>query len=170
MAAVEQNIQYKSELHAGDAYEIRSKVLKVGERSVRMQHDMHKVRDGALAATTAIIGVHIDADTRRGVPLPDDVSDRAGFLNVSMLPSGAEQVARECGPKRLAASLPRILEQPTHNHKSEVRGDINEDREKSKPGRHCRLETNAGFLAAANAARAKPSASRARRRWCCCCP
>jgi acyl-CoA thioester hydrolase len=85
MAALEQNIRYKSELRAGEAFEIRSSVLEVGEKTLRMQHDMHRVRTGGLAASTTILGVHIDADARRGAPLPAGVADRAHFLNASML-------------------------------------------------------------------------------------
>src|SRR5258705_201136 len=42
MAAQEQTIQYKSELRVGDAFEIRSRVLEVREKTIRLQHDMHK--------------------------------------------------------------------------------------------------------------------------------
>jgi acyl-CoA thioester hydrolase len=90
MAALEQTIEYKSELRAGEAFEIRSTVLEVRDKTIRMRHDMHRVRTGGLAASTTILGVHIDSEARRGMPLPTDVVDRAQFLNASILHSGAD--------------------------------------------------------------------------------
>ena len=88
MAALEQVIQYKSELHAGDGFEIRSRILEVRPKTIRFQHDMHKLRDGMLAASTTIIGVHIDAEAREGIALPDEVRSRACCLHAStQLPS-----------------------------------------------------------------------------------
>jgi acyl-CoA thioester hydrolase len=73
MAAVEQHIQYKRELYAGDAVTIQSAVLDVKDKSIHMLHKMVHDGTGEIAATTVVVGVHIDARVRKAIRLPDDV-------------------------------------------------------------------------------------------------
>src|SRR6476661_501743 len=73
MAAVEQNLQYKRELHAGDVITIRSAVLGVKDKSIRLTHEMSNDETEEIAAITVIIGVHLDTNTRRARPLPADI-------------------------------------------------------------------------------------------------
>src|SRR5215471_13281391 len=77
MAAVEQHIQYKRELHAGDAVTIQSAVLEVKDKSIHMLHKMLHDASGEVAAITVAVGVHIDAVKRKAVRLPEDVRTRA---------------------------------------------------------------------------------------------
>jgi len=77
MAAVEQHIQYKRELHAGDAVTIQSAVLEVKDKSIHMLHKMIDDASGEVAATMVVVGVHIDAVKRKAVRLPEDVRTRA---------------------------------------------------------------------------------------------
>ena len=77
MAAVEQHIQYKRELHAGDAVTVQSALLEVKAKSIHMLHKMVHDGSGEVAATTVVIGVHIDARVRKAIRLPDDVRQRA---------------------------------------------------------------------------------------------
>ena len=77
MAAVEQHIQYKRELHAGDAVTIQSALLEVKDKSIHMLHKMIDDASGAVAATTVIVGVHIDATVRKAMLIPTDVCERA---------------------------------------------------------------------------------------------
>src|SRR5215475_2493605 len=77
MAAVEQHIQYKRELHAGDAVTIQSAVLDVKDKSIHMLHKMVHDGTGEVAATTVVVGVHIDARVRKAIRLPDDVRQMA---------------------------------------------------------------------------------------------
>jgi acyl-CoA thioester hydrolase len=77
MAAIEQHIQYKRELRAGQAVTIQSAVLEVKDKSIHMLHKMIDDETGEVAATTVIIGVHIDAHLRMAVPIPEDIRDRA---------------------------------------------------------------------------------------------
>jgi acyl-CoA thioester hydrolase len=56
MVAVEQCIDYKSELCAGDLVTIRSTVLEVDEKWIRLSHEMTNDATGVLAATTVILG------------------------------------------------------------------------------------------------------------------
>lgn len=77
MAAAEQRIEYKRELYAGDVVTVRSTVVEVREKSIRMRHEMRNDVTGELAATTEIVAVHIERTTRRGRSLPGDVRERA---------------------------------------------------------------------------------------------
>lgn len=77
MAAVEQHIEYRRELHAGDLITIRSSVLEVKDKSVRFRHEMWNDETGELAASTVLVGVHFDLTARKARSLPLDVRDRA---------------------------------------------------------------------------------------------
>jgi len=77
MAAVEQHIQYKRELGAGDAITIQSALLEVKDKSMHMLHKMLHDASGELAALTVVVGVHIDATIRKALRLPEDVRLRA---------------------------------------------------------------------------------------------
>jgi acyl-CoA thioester hydrolase len=80
MAAVEQHIEYKRELRAGDLVTIRSAVLEVKEKSIRFTHEMRNDESGELAATTVLIGVHFDLTLRKARNLPLDVRERASVM------------------------------------------------------------------------------------------
>jgi acyl-CoA thioester hydrolase len=77
MAAVEQHIEYKRELCAGDLVTVRSSVLEVREKSIRLIHEMRNDETGEVAATAVIVGVHLDTRSRRSRPLPPGVRERA---------------------------------------------------------------------------------------------
>ena len=73
MAAVQQTISYKRELLAGDIIEIRSRVLEVGNKSVRFLHEMRNAETGEIAATCEITGVHMDRKARKSAAFPEAV-------------------------------------------------------------------------------------------------
>ena len=77
MAAVEQRIQYKRELYPGDAVTIQSALLEVKDKSIHMLHKMVHDASGEVAATTVVVGVHIDARMRKAIRIPEDVRQRA---------------------------------------------------------------------------------------------
>lgn len=77
MAAVEQHIQYKRELHPGDAVTIQSALLEIKDKSIHMLHKMVHDATEQVAATTVVVGVHIDATIRKAIRLPEDVRQRA---------------------------------------------------------------------------------------------
>jgi acyl-CoA thioester hydrolase len=80
MAALEQSISYKAELRAGDMFEIRSAILEIREKTMRLRHDMYKMDTDNLAASTTILAVHLDTEARKGLPLPAAVRERARGL------------------------------------------------------------------------------------------
>jgi acyl-CoA thioester hydrolase len=76
MAAVEQHIAYKRELHAGDVVTVRTEILEVKDKVVRIAHEMRNDETGEIAATMVVVAVHLDAVSRRARSLPADVRER----------------------------------------------------------------------------------------------
>jgi acyl-CoA thioester hydrolase len=76
MAAVEGHIAYKRELHAGDVISVRSEIIEVRDKSVRMSHEMRNDDTGEAVASMFIVGVHLDAVSRKACSLPADVRGR----------------------------------------------------------------------------------------------
>lgn len=81
MVAVEQRIEYKRELRAGDLLTVHSFVQEAREKSVTLVHEMTKDDTQELAARTVIIGVCIDLTARKSRPLPTDIRDRIVAAN-----------------------------------------------------------------------------------------
>jgi len=79
MAAVEQHIEYNRELHAGDIVTIRSAILEVRDKSIRLRHQMTNDETGDVAAITTIV-VHLDIGLRKARSLPSDVHTRAAAM------------------------------------------------------------------------------------------
>ena len=77
MAAVEMNIRYLKELHAGDLVTVRSGLLRVGGRSLELVQEMRLGAAGELAAVEKITAVHLDREARRAVPFPEAIAARA---------------------------------------------------------------------------------------------
>jgi acyl-CoA thioester hydrolase len=81
LAAVEQRIEYKRELLAGDVISIRSSFQEVREKVVLFSHEMMNQETQEVAARTFLTGVCIDLKTRRAKALPADARERiAGRL------------------------------------------------------------------------------------------
>jgi len=80
MVAVEQHLEYKSELFAGDIVTVSSVVTEVMDKALRMVHEMRNDETGLLAARTTIVGVHLDSKARRALSLPVDVRARARMI------------------------------------------------------------------------------------------
>ena len=76
MVAVEQHLEYKRELLAGDLLMIQSSVQEVREKALIFVHEMTNQVTQELAARTVLTGVCIDATTRKARPLPADVRER----------------------------------------------------------------------------------------------
>ena len=81
MVAVEQRIEYKRELLAGDLITIRSSFQEVREKALLFAHEMINHETQELAARTFLTGVCIGTQTRKARALPADVRERisSGF-------------------------------------------------------------------------------------------
>jgi acyl-CoA thioester hydrolase len=82
MAALEQNIRYVRELRAGDVVEIRSGVLELGEKTMRIVHEMRNSAGDWVAARTTIVAVYFDTKARKGLALPEAVRERIRVVMV----------------------------------------------------------------------------------------
>lgn len=80
MVAVEQVIHYKRELLAGDIVSVHTSVAELRDKSIRFVHEMRKDETGEIAATTTLVGVHLDTSTRRAVVLPALVGEHIAAL------------------------------------------------------------------------------------------
>jgi acyl-CoA thioester hydrolase len=86
MAAVRQDIAYNSELIAGDIVTIRSGVLEVKEKVIRFFHEMLNEETGEIAASTILTGVHIDTQSRKSCPFPEEILRRGRGMIVEYHP------------------------------------------------------------------------------------
>jgi acyl-CoA thioester hydrolase len=95
MAAVAQNIEYKRELHPGNVITIRSTILEVRERSLRMLHKMTNDETGELVAKMEVVGVHLDFSLRKAQPLPPELREKAAnMMEQFAVASGSPGVER----------------------------------------------------------------------------
>lgn len=81
VVAVEQNIQYKSELLAGDIITIHSEVVEFGDKSIKFRHEMRHTETGDLAAVTTLTGLYFDKVARKAISLPDSVKAKLKSLS-----------------------------------------------------------------------------------------
>lgn len=75
--AVNQNIDYVSELHAGDLVRMESGMTLAEGRKIRFHHRLFNVETGALCMKADVLALCFDLEQRKSVPLPDDI--QAGF-------------------------------------------------------------------------------------------
>ena len=80
MAAVEQKVEYKRELQAGDLVTVCSSIQEVREKTVIFSHEMANQETEEVAARTLLTGVCLDLKTRKARPLPADVRELAVTL------------------------------------------------------------------------------------------
>lgn len=69
--ALEIYARHLAELRLGDGLRIYSRALARRDKLIHIMHFMPRDRDGELAATTEMLGIHIDLSTRRSTPMPD---------------------------------------------------------------------------------------------------
>ncbi len=72
--ALEQHTRYLNEVRLGEQISIRTRMLGRSEKRFHFIHFMVKDAAGKLAATTEIVGVHIDLSVRRSSPLPPEIA------------------------------------------------------------------------------------------------
>ena len=87
VAALQQNITYKRELRAGDIVSIRSGVLEIQDKVMRIFHEMRNEETREVAAFATITGVYMDLRIRKSCPIPASISTRRSrFLRRSGSP------------------------------------------------------------------------------------
>ncbi len=73
---VESHITYDREVLEGDEVRCTTQLLGFDDKRIHYFHRMYHVRDGYLAATTELLGVHVDLTVRRVAAMPEDVRAR----------------------------------------------------------------------------------------------
>ena len=80
MAALEQSTSYKLEVIAGEPLVIKSKVIDVTDKIIRFLHIMYKAETMQEVASTEIVGVHLNRNTRKSCSLPAEVKRKSEEL------------------------------------------------------------------------------------------
>ncbi|MDB5803578.1 MAG: thioesterase superfamily protein [Betaproteobacteria bacterium] len=80
MVAVDQHLQYKRELLAGDTVVIGSGVREVKSKVLLFFHEMRNGETGEVAATCRFTAVHLDTAKRKACAFPPAVAERAAAL------------------------------------------------------------------------------------------
>jgi acyl-CoA thioester hydrolase len=70
---VEAHITYQRELHEGDPFEIRGRLIDFDEKRMRVIQLMSHETAGHRVASVEWLMIHVDTKTRRAVPLPADI-------------------------------------------------------------------------------------------------
>jgi len=83
MAAVEQVIEYKRELLAGDIVAIYSVLHEMKDKVIRFAHEMRKADTDEVAAITTLTAVHLDKAARRACSFPESVRKKGAALLAS---------------------------------------------------------------------------------------
>jgi acyl-CoA thioester hydrolase len=73
----EHHLRYFSELHEGEKLSVHVRVLARSSRTVHMMTFLLDRTHGRLANTLELLLVHVDMDSRRAIPFPEDIA--AGF-------------------------------------------------------------------------------------------
>jgi acyl-CoA thioester hydrolase len=80
---VKLEMDFISELKAGELLVIRSGILRLGTKSFTAQHHMHRLLDNALAATMQATSVAFDLKARKAIALSDGFREKAAALMVA---------------------------------------------------------------------------------------
>jgi acyl-CoA thioester hydrolase len=80
MAAVEQQISYLREVHAGAVVSIRSTIREVAQKRLVFVHEMWNDESGDVAARTTLTAVHLDTSARKSCAFPTSIIEIARAL------------------------------------------------------------------------------------------
>jgi acyl-CoA thioester hydrolase len=74
--AIEGHITYDRELKLGDPMRFTSQLLDYDRKRVHYVNCMYHASEGYLASTNELITVHVNLESRRSSPMPNDVQAR----------------------------------------------------------------------------------------------
>jgi acyl-CoA thioester hydrolase len=80
MAAVDQNISYIQEVHAGDVVTIRTTLLEFKEKSMRFVHEMTNDETAEVVARTTLKAVHLDTIGRKSCVFAEAIASKANSM------------------------------------------------------------------------------------------
>lgn len=81
--AMESHITYVAEVKEGDELRVTTQFLGHDDKRIHFFHRMFHARDGYLAATSELLGLHVDLARRRAAPFPQDVQHRLRAVSAS---------------------------------------------------------------------------------------
>ncbi len=73
LAAVQQNLSYKSEMVAGDIVEVYSHMVEMKPKVIRFIHEMRNGESKETAAICEITAVHLDRTARKACEFPAEI-------------------------------------------------------------------------------------------------
>lgn len=94
MAAVEQQIYYLRELHAGSVVTVHTTLDEVREKLVVFTHEMTNDDTGEVAARTVLKGVHMDTKIRRSCAFEPSILASAQQLCAAQDIGGGDRLDR----------------------------------------------------------------------------
>jgi len=99
--ALEAHVTYHRELHAGDPLRFTAQILDHDAKRVHLFQSMYHAEAGWLASTNELLFMHIDFETRRAAPWPEETMRRLEAMAAAHkgLPR-PEQVGRVIGIRR----------------------------------------------------------------------
>jgi acyl-CoA thioester hydrolase len=74
--ALEQHIRYLAEVREGQGITIHTRALGASPKVIHFMHFMVRDHDKVLAATSELVGVHIDMRNRKSSSFPEDIYQR----------------------------------------------------------------------------------------------
>lgn len=80
MAAVDQQISYLQELHAGDVVTVRTTLIAFKDKSVQFVHEMTDDDGSEVVARTTLKAVHLDTELRKSCAFPEAVTAKMASL------------------------------------------------------------------------------------------
>jgi acyl-CoA thioester hydrolase len=96
IVAVNAEMKYLSELHAGDLIRLESGAVSAEGKKIRFHHRLFNAETGTLCMTADVLGLCFDLEQRKSVSLPPDIAE--GFKAI--------KVDREAAPQ--PAALPPV--------------------------------------------------------------
>lgn len=81
--AVECHVSYLNELNEGDPYIVTSQLLGFDEKRIHQFQRLYHAENGFLAATAEWMNLHVNLDTRRVTPWPDEILNKIAAFSTS---------------------------------------------------------------------------------------
>ncbi len=88
-AVLEYRMQFHCQLHCGDIFTHLAAVGEIGHKTQSISHLFYHANSGELAMSAEAMGISLDLQTRRSVPIPPDRRERMQALQRRPLPSNA---------------------------------------------------------------------------------
>jgi acyl-CoA thioester hydrolase len=93
--ALEQHTRFLSEVRQGQSVRLQTRTLGWSSKRVHFMHFMSVGEPGFVAATTELVGIHIDQSTRRSSPFPAQIA--AAIDQIFILHQQLDWEAPDCG-------------------------------------------------------------------------